>query len=122
MTVLLHIVAVGYVAFGLFGLAVISLSSNREEMFGRSRVGRIRTFHAYLTVALMVTCGIALWFWPSAVSALALAVFALVIIGKAIDLTQGQWQTCKKCLLAGPLLILATTAILTLGPGSVAGA
>jgi hypothetical protein len=122
MTLLLHLVAAGYVAYGLFGLLVIAFPSNRRQMFGHDTVGRVRTTHAFLTVALLIASGLALWLWPTAVSALAISVLVLVITGKVIDVTRGQWRTCKVCILAGPLVVLAGTAVLLLGPSNVAGA
>ena len=109
-----QIVAAGLVIFGLLGLLVVSIPSNRYRMFGSNSLGRFRTAHGYVTLALLVACGISVWVKPPAAVALASGVCILVLIGKAVDIASGQWRSCKRCVLAGPLVVLTATIVLVL--------
>ena len=111
---LAQVIAVGYIAFSLFGLLVISFPSNRQSMFEERGIGPFRVAHACLMLALILACGVSVWAWPTAVVPLAFAVLAAVLIGKAICVAQGEWRYCKRCILVGPVVLTATTAILVM--------
>ena len=83
-------------------------------MFGHNRLGHFRVAHAFLTLVLFVACGVSVWVRPSVAIALALGVCTLVLIGKAVNIANGQWRSCKRCILAGPVAVLAATAALAL--------
>ena len=115
MTVPSQIVAVAYVAFGMFGLLVVSIPSNRQQMFlcdGPSWLGPARVVHAYLTLIVLVACGTSVWLWPLALEPFALAALVLVLVGKVPSIALGQWHSCKLCVVVGPVLSLITTAVL----------
>ena len=115
ITLLSQVVAVAYVAFGVLGLLVVSVPGNCQQMFlgdGPRWLGPARIVHAYLTLFILVACGVAVWFWPLAVEPLALAVLVLVLVGKVPNIALGQWQSCKFCVVVGPALALITTAVL----------
>src|SRR5690606_30909554 len=111
-SLLVHAIATGYVAFSLWGLLVISVPSNRQSMFEERGIGRFQLAHACLMFALILACGTSVWIWPSAVVPLAVTVLLAVLIGKAVCVAKGEWRYCKRCILVGPIVVLATTATL----------
>ena len=118
MTLLPQLVAVSYVVFGMLGLFVISVSDNRQDMFllgSAPWLGFARVAHAYVTLFILIACGLAVWFWPQAVALLAWAAFVLILIGKLPNLALGHWRSCKRCVVVGPLMALLATAVLVSG-------
>ena len=112
---LAKVIATAYVLLGLFGLIVVSVPSNYADMFhepGKPWVGLLRQAHAYVTFVLIVTCGIAVWFFPTYAGALAIAVLGVLVAGKVFSVLAGNRIRCVRCLVAGVLIAsLSTWAI-----------
>ena len=81
-------------------------------MFEERGVGPFKVAHACLMLVLILFCGASVWVWPAAVVPLAIGVLLAVLIGKAVCVVKGEWRYCKRCILVGPAVLLATTAIL----------
>ena len=120
------VVAAAYFLFGLFGLVVVSVPSNREDMFlekGRPWVGRLRTGLAYLVLFAMAACGLSVWFAPPEL-AQALAWIALVAIlaAKVVGLILKDRYASKRYVLIGSVVAVVTTLVIVAGVSSPSAA
>ncbi|TAJ75110.1 MAG: hypothetical protein EPO42_14315 [Gallionellaceae bacterium] len=110
--------SVALILFGLFALLVVSIPTNRQEMFvfpGRRWRYVLAVTQAYATAGSMVACGLAVWLWPSAASILAGLTLALVVTGKLLTVAEEREIRCVRCLLIGPVATLAATAPIFVG-------
>jgi hypothetical protein len=114
---LAKVIATAYVLLGLFGLIVVSVPSNYAGMFhepGKPWVGLLRQAHAYVALFFIVACGLAVWFFPTYASALAIAVLIVLVAGKAFSVLAGNKVRCVRCLVTGVLIAsLSTWAIVS---------
>ena len=120
------IVATAYFLFGLFGLVVVSVPSNREDMFlekERPWIGRLRTGLAYLVLLAMAACGAGVWFAPPEL-AQALAWIALVAIlaAKVVGLILKDRYASKRYVLIGSVVAVVTTLVIVAGVSSPSAA
>jgi len=116
---LAKVVGASYLLFGLFGLLVVSVPDHRQRMSlapgGSRSLGMARLAHAYIVLLSLITCGLAVWAMPALAVNLAWLVLALVLLGKSITLVSGETVTCRRCLVLGVSIIMASTLAIVLG-------
>ena len=115
---LAEVAGTAYLLYGLFGLLVVSIPENRQDMFfgsERMLLSNLRLLHAYILLICMVACGVAVWLQPTMAVPLAWVALGMLLAGKTFNLFSGRKIKCVRCLLAGVSLASLATFVITIG-------
>lgn len=115
---LAKVAGTAYLLYGLFGLLVVSIPENRQDMFFGSEsslLSNLRLLHAYVLLLFMVACGVAVWLQPTMAVLLAWVVLGMLLAGKMFNLFSGRKIKCVRCLVTGVSLVSLATFVITVG-------